>query len=282
MTPIDRSKAGFRTEIGADRAGILSWRGGQPRCRAMVREQPGARLGAESPPARALGVPRGRPAPGAPRPEASVQADRRRCRLGGPAAGHRGAHLHAHAREARRRPERRHRLPGVRPRGPRSAGPSCPRGRTRRAESLVDNRELVTKAYFPRILAPSRRRPARASSTWSRACSCSGSAMVVTRHRARARAAHAAALDRGGVRRRARGRSLARGAQRALPRRALHARLHPADLVLRQPRRVPELAHRRAGALAVRAQPDGRRHRRLPVGARRRPSHRRPPISCRW
>ena len=29
MTPIDRSKAGFRTEIGADRAGILSWRGGR-------------------------------------------------------------------------------------------------------------------------------------------------------------------------------------------------------------------------------------------------------------
>ena len=86
----------------------------------------------------------------------------------------------------------------------------------------------------------------------------------------------AAALLRG-----ARRGPLAGGAQRPLPRRPLRRRLRPAGLAVRQPGRVPELAGRGHGAVALRAQPDGRGDRRLALGARRRRRRRRSRTSSR-
>ena len=65
------------------------------------------------------------------------------------------------------------------------------------------------------------------------------------------------------------------GAERPVSRRPLHAAVSDAVLAVRHAGRLSQLARARGVALALRAQPDGRRRRGLPLGAartaRRRP-----------
>ena len=136
------------------------------------------------------------------------------------------------------------------------------------ANSLVSNQGLLRKVYFPRLADPDRNGAVGGwSISRSRSWCCLASWRSTTSVSRRPRTlGHP--VRRAGVRRGARHRALARcRAQRSLPRRALCRAVPRAVLALRHAGRVS--GDTPAGALArgLRAQPHGRRGRRLSLGA---------------
>ena len=141
---------------------------------------------------------------------------------------------------------------------------------TESSNSVVANQRLITKVYFPRLIMPLAavvRRPRRLRHRVRRPAR---DARRLLRHRARA---GGAAPCRSGRCSRSLtalgGRAVAVGAERPVPRRPLHAAVPHAALAVRDAGRVSDVA--RAGGVArrLRAQSDGRRRRRIPLGAAR-------------
>ena len=64
------------------------------------------------------------------------------------------AHLHRRLRTPRGSADGRHPVPGLHLRGPDRCGSTSRCAVAAAAQSLVENRDLVTKVYFPRLLAP--------------------------------------------------------------------------------------------------------------------------------